>query len=111
MIYNVIGSNNLLCDLTSYAHKLICDGSDVLDDTVAQWLKIDLGVPQESILGPLLYIIFTVDITLVLGKHSSLVIFMLTAYMALLLTRSYWSSGSSHSVLIFIVGCCQIIFA
>ena len=34
----------------------------VLGDSRSQWVEIKLGVPHGSVLGPILYILFTADI-------------------------------------------------
>src|SRR6218665_3501577 len=43
----------------------------VLGDTRSSWVPVQFGVPQGSVLGPLLYIIITADISRLLAKYSA----------------------------------------
>src|SRR6218665_598170 len=43
----------------------------VLGDTHSSWVPVQFGVPQGSVLGPLLYILFTADISPLFPKYSA----------------------------------------
>lgn len=41
----------------------------VLGDSRTAWSRVEYGVPQGSVLGPILYIIYTADIPSIFNKH------------------------------------------
>ena len=43
----------------------------VLGDSRTEWVGVKFGVPQGSVFGPILYILFTADISLLFSKHRA----------------------------------------
>src|SRR6218665_1594054 len=43
----------------------------ILGDTRSSWVPVQFGVPQGSVLGPLLYILLTADISHLFAKYSA----------------------------------------
>src|SRR6218665_1283103 len=43
----------------------------VLGDTRSSWVPVQFGIPRGSVLGPLLYILFTADISRVFAKYPA----------------------------------------
>src|SRR6218665_2569876 len=43
----------------------------VLGHTRSSWVPVQFGIPQGSVLGPLLYILFTADISRLFAKYSA----------------------------------------
>src|SRR6218665_2189657 len=48
-----------------------CSQMVVLGDTRSSWVPVQFDVPQGSVLGPLLYILFTADISCLFPKYSA----------------------------------------
>jgi hypothetical protein len=44
----------------------------VFDDSRSKWVEVRFGVPQGSVLGPILYILYTADISLIFTKHAAI---------------------------------------
>src|SRR5688572_32072360 len=42
-----------------------------LGDSRTEWVGVKFGVPQGSVLGPILYILFTADISHLFSKHRA----------------------------------------
>src|SRR5688572_24456633 len=58
-------------NVSDYQHNYGRTQMVVLGNTSTPWVRVDLGVPQGSVVGPLLYyILFTAHIPSVLAKHQ-----------------------------------------
>ena len=57
--------------LLHYVHSFLTDrkSRSLVNSITTDWVGTDVGIPQGSIIGPVLYLIFTSDISLQLRKH------------------------------------------
>lgn len=77
VFYGIVGKLNAF--IISYLKKryqgVLIDNRNTHNSPYSRWQKVKYGVPQVSILGPLFFLFYIIDLTEVTTKNAKLVLY------------------------------------